>query len=79
MESRIGEAGPGPSYGDVLPDGTRAGLDHDFTDRNATFMTWDLMHLARLLKQAGGIPACGNQRSKGDGGAGFDFVNPADR
>ncbi len=46
----IGEAGPGPSYGDKLEDGTRAGLDNDFTNRNTTFMTWNLMHLAKLLK-----------------------------
>ena len=51
----IGEAGPGPSYGD---DGT--GLDNDFTNRNTTIMTWNLMHLARMLK--GGIPAEGNAR-----------------
>lgn len=72
----IGEAGPGPSYGDVLPDGTRAGLDNDFTNRNVTFMTWNLMHLARMLRDAGGIPAFGNQRSEWDGGARFDFENP---
>ena len=47
----IGEAGPGPSYGDVLPDGTRVGLDNDFTNRNVTFMTWNLMHLARMLRR----------------------------
>jgi hypothetical protein len=26
-----------------------------------TFMTWNLMHLGWMLKQAGGIPAHGNQ------------------
>src|SRR5579863_6699859 len=55
----IGEAGPGPSYGD---DGT--GFDNDFTNRNTTFMTWNLMHLAKLLKDNGGVPAYGNQRSE---------------
>jgi hypothetical protein len=40
----IGEAGPGPSYGD---DG--AGFDNEFTQRNTTIMTWNLMHMARLL------------------------------
>ena len=58
----IGEAGPGPSYGDQLPDGSRVGLDNDFTNRNTTFMTWNLLHLARMLKDFGGIPAHGNQR-----------------
>ena len=72
----IGEAGPGPSYGDVLPDGTRVGLDNDFTNRNVTFMTWNLMHLARMLQDAGGIPVHGNQRSEWEGGARFDFMNP---
>jgi multimeric flavodoxin WrbA len=72
----IGEAGPGPSYGDPLPDGGRAGLDNDFTNRNTTFMTWNLLHLARMLKRSGGIPAFGNQRKEWDAGARFDFVNP---
>ncbi len=72
----IGEAGPGPSYGDKLDDGSRAGLDNDFTNRNTTFMTWNLMHLARLLKDAGGFPVGGNQRSKWDKGERFDFENP---
>ena len=72
----IGEAGPGPSYGDELPDGSRAGLGNDFTNRNTTFMTWNLMHLASLLKHAGGFPAHGNQRREWDAGTRFDFVNP---
>jgi multimeric flavodoxin WrbA len=72
----IGEAGPGPSYGDDLGGGKRAGLDNDFTNRNTTFMTWNLMHLAKMIKSAGGIPPHGNQRSKWDGGARFDFENP---
>ncbi len=72
----IGEAGPGPSYGDKLDDGTIAGIDNDFTNRNTTFMTWNLMHMAKLLKDAGGIPAYGNQRSEWDAGSRFDFVNP---
>ncbi len=68
----IGEAGPGPSYLD--PD--EGGLKNDFTNRNTTFMTWNLMHLAHMLKQAGGIPAYGNQRAKWDAGCSFDFPNP---
>lgn len=72
----VGEAGPGPSYGDKLPDGSRAGLDNDFTNRNTTFMTWNLMHLALMLKKAGGVPAYGNQRSAWDAGRRFDFQNP---
>lgn len=70
----IGEAGPGPSYGD---DG--AGLDNDFTNRNMTFMTWNLIHLARMLKDGGGIPAHGNQRSEWDAGCRWDHPNPEHR
>jgi multimeric flavodoxin WrbA len=72
----IGEAGPGPSYGDELEDGSRAGLDNEFTNRNTTFMTWNLLQLAALLKAAGGFPAYGNQRQEWDAGARFDFANP---
>lgn len=72
----IGEAGPGPSYGDLLDDGTRAGLNNDFTNRNTTFMTWNLMHLAAMLKNAGGFPAYGNQRREWDAGTRFDMENP---
>lgn len=68
----IGEAGPGPSYGD---DG-KVGLDNDFTQRNTTFMAWNLMHLARMLKDAGGVPAHGNQRTAWDRGERFDHPNP---
>lgn len=67
----IGEAGPGPSYGD---DGE--GLDNDFTQRNTTFMAWNMMHMARMLKDAGGIPSYGNQRTAWDKGERFDHPNP---
>jgi len=72
----IGEAGPGASYGDDDGKGGQTGFDNDFTNRNTTFMTWNLMHLAKILKDQGGIPAYGNQRSKWDAGARFDFDNP---
>ena len=68
----IGEAGPGPSY---LDPGS-GGPSNDFTNRNTTFMTWNLMHLARMLKDAGGIPAHGNQRSEWDAGCRFDLREP---
>lgn len=57
----IGEIGPGPSYGDVV-EGRDApvGYDHDFTNQNATIMAWNLMHLAQMLRQAGGFPVGGN-------------------
>jgi multimeric flavodoxin WrbA len=71
----IGEAGPGPSY---LDPGS-GGPDNDFTNRNTTFMTWNLLHVARMLKDAGGIPAHGNQRAEWDAGCRFDFPNPEHR
>jgi multimeric flavodoxin WrbA len=68
----IGPAGPGPSYAD---EGS-GGPDNDFTNRNTTFMTWNLLHAARMLKDRGGIPAHGNQRSEWDAGCRFDYPNP---
>lgn len=68
----IGEAGPGPSYLDT----GSGGPENDFTNRNTTFMTWNLLHLARMMKDAGGVPAHGNQRSQWDAGCRFDFSNP---
>lgn len=63
----IGEAGPGPSYGDTEWKGQKIdpplGYDNDFTNRNTTFMAWNLMHMAQMLKDNGGIPAYGNQTS----------------
>ena len=67
----LGPVGPGPSYGD---DG--AGFDSDFTNRNTTFMTWNLMHMAALLKEAGGFPAYGNLPKEWKAGTRFDFENP---
>ena len=39
-------------------------------------MTWNLMHLARMLKHSGGVPAYGNIRAGWDAGCRYDFVNP---
>ncbi|MEI5584136.1 MULTISPECIES: flavodoxin family protein [unclassified Agromyces] len=70
----IGEAGPGPSY---LDEGS-GGPENDFTNRNATFMTYNLMHVAKMLKDAGGIPAYGNVRSDWESGRHFGFVPAPD-
>ncbi len=51
-----GEAGPGPSYLD--PDD--GGEDNAWTTRNTVFMTFNVLHFARMLKDAGGVPAYGN-------------------
>jgi multimeric flavodoxin WrbA len=68
----IGAAGPGPSY---LDPGS-GGPENDFTNRNTTFMTWNLLHLARMLCDAGGVPAHGNVRRGWDAGCRYDFANP---
>ena len=68
----VGQSGPGPSY---LDEGS-GGPQNQFTQRNTTFMTWNLMHLAAMLKRGGGFPAYGNQRDQWDAGARFDHPNP---
>jgi multimeric flavodoxin WrbA len=65
----IGEIGPGPSYRDA----GSGGPENDFTNRNTTFMTWNLMHLAAILKANRGIPAYGNLRKDWDAGERFGF------
>ncbi|MFD4948969.1 flavodoxin family protein [Streptomyces sp. NPDC058239] len=70
-----GEAGPGPSY---LDPGS-GGPENDFTNRNTSFMAWNLMHLATMLRRANGIPAHGNQRSAWDAGCRSDCPNPEHR
>lgn len=57
----IGEAGPGASYGDVVEGSdVPTGYDNDFTNRNATIMSWNLMHTASMLRDNDGFPAGGN-------------------
>ena len=72
----IGEAGPGPSYGDEAEDGSRVGFGNEFTQRNTTFAAWNLLHVARILKDQGGFPAGGNQRSLWDNGERFGYRHP---
>jgi multimeric flavodoxin WrbA len=71
----LGEAGPGPSYLDA----GSGGPDNDFTNRNTAFLTWNLLHVARMIKDAGGIPAHGNQKSLWDAGCRFEYENPEHR
>lgn len=54
----VGEAGPGPSYLD--PDS--GGPENDFTNQTLATMSWNLMHMATMLREAGGIPAEGNSQ-----------------
>lgn len=73
----LGEIGPGPSYGDTewkdkkinLPEG----FDSDFTNRNVTFMTYNLLHLAKMMKENGGY---GNSVEKWNDGTQWSFENP---
>lgn len=68
----LGEVGPGPSY---LDEGS-GGPENDFTNRNITFMAYNLMHTAKMLKDAGGIPAYGNISSAWKKGEHFGYENP---
>lgn len=68
----IGAAGPGPGY---LDPGS-GGPENDFSNRNTTFMTYNLLHLAGMLKAVGGVPAYGNRRSEWDAGCSPHQENP---
>lgn len=71
----LGEIGPGPSYGDEMDDGSHAGFDRDFTNKNTTFLAWNMMHMAAILKQ-NPIPAHGNVPSAWEDGERFGFEPP---
>ena len=75
----IGEAGPGPSYGDEKDDGSRVGFDNEFTQRNTTFMAFNLLHAARMLKDNGGYPAVGNVKTEWGDGNKPGWPNPEHR
>jgi len=76
----IGQVGPGPSYGDREWKGEKihppVGADSDFTNRNTTFMTYNLLHMAAMLKKQGGFPNYGNSRDAWDQGTRWEFENP---
>ncbi|MBC3845327.1 flavodoxin family protein [Winogradskyella echinorum] len=76
----IGEVGPGPSYGDKEWKGETVnppvGFDSEFTNRNTTFMTYNLLHLAKLLKENKGYSNYGNSRKAWDNGSQWSFENP---
>lgn len=71
----IGEYGPGPSYLDE----DSGGPENSFTQRNITFMTWNLMHMAQMIKDRGGIPAHGNRPSEWEAGHRPGYENPEHR
>ncbi|MEQ8906781.1 NAD(P)H-dependent oxidoreductase [Ekhidna sp.] len=68
----IGEAGPGPSYMDK----EAKAYENAFTNRNTTFMTYNLLHLAKMLKENDGYPTYGNSRKDWDDGTRWNFENP---
>ena len=68
----IGEVGPGPSYLDE----ESGAKNNDFTNKNATFMTYNLMHAARMLKEYGGYPSKGNSGKEWKKGTRWAFQNP---
>lgn len=68
----IGEAGPGPSYMDKEANA----FENAFTNRNTTFMTYNLLHLAKMLEDQGGYPPFGNSRKDWDDGTRWNFENP---
>ncbi|WP_313114642.1 flavodoxin family protein [Aequorivita sediminis] len=76
----IGEVGPGPSYGDTEWQGKElkhpVGFKSDFTNRNTTFMTYNILHLASMLKSNNGYSNYGNSRNDWDDGARWEFENP---
>lgn len=68
----IGEAGPGPSYLDKESNAK----NNAFTNRNTTFMTYNLLHLAKMLSNQKGYPVYGNSREEWDDGTRWNFENP---
>ncbi|GAA0873078.1 flavodoxin family protein [Gangjinia marincola] len=68
----IGEIGPGPSYLDEETDAK----NNAFTNRNTTFMTYNMLHLAKMLKEQGGYPAYGNSKEAWSDGSRWGFENP---
>ncbi len=60
----IGTIGPGPSFGDTEWEGNKVeppvGFDSNFTARNTTFMTYNLLHLALTLKKQNAYSSYGN-------------------
>jgi hypothetical protein len=68
----IGEVGPGPSYLDEESDAQ----NNEFTNRNTTFLAYNMLHLAKILKEQDGYPKYGNSREDWDNGSRWGFQNP---
>ncbi len=76
----IGEVGPGPSYGDTEWNGekkkTPVGFDSTFTNRNTTFMTYNILHLAKMLQSQNGYSPYGNSVKDWESGERWNFERP---
>ena len=76
----IGEVGPGPSFGDTEWQGEKidppVGYDSEFTQKNTTFMTYNLLHLAAMLKTNKGYPSYGNSSKDWNNGERWNFEKP---
>jgi len=48
----------------------------DFTNRNTTFMTYNLLHLSKMLKDNAGYPSYGNSSSARSEGKRWAFEKP---
>lgn len=74
----MGEIGPGPSYGDT--DGKKIdppmGYDSEFTNRNLTFLIYNVLHLVQLLKKEGAYDNYGNSAEDWEDGRHWSFENP---
>lgn len=68
----IGEVGPGPSYLDEEANAD----ENDFTNRTTTFMTYNVLNLARILKENKGYPSYGNSIAKWEEGERWEFRKP---
>lgn len=68
----IGEVGPGPSYLDK----DSGGPENDFTNKNTTFMTYNLLQLALLLKEQNGYSSYGNSQKDWSSGERWNFEKP---
>ncbi len=77
----IGDIGPGPSYGDTEYEDKKIdppkGYDSDFTNKGTTFMTYNLLHLAAMLKSNDGYPSYGNSSEDWKNGERWSFIKPS--
>jgi len=78
--SWLGEVGPGPSYGDTMWNDEAidppVGFETEFTNKIATFMTYNIMHLASMLKAKGGYSNYGNSSKAWNEGIRWKFESP---